>query len=111
MDDVFHALAHKMRREILDYVKQHPGCLAGDICAQFEVSRIAVSKHIKILEQADLMIIEKAGRTRLHYFNVMPIQAIYDLWTDEYSRFFASQMSAFKLQLETPDEDDNEQIA
>lgn len=113
MDDVFHALAHKMRRQILDYVKQNPGCSAGDICGQFDVSRIAVGKHIKVLAQADLLVIEKAGRSTLHYFNVMPIQAIYDSWTDEYSRFFASKMNAFKLQLEAQDtdEDNDEKIA
>ena len=111
MDEVFQALAHNMRRQILDFVMQHPGVQSGDIYAQFEVSRIAVSKHIKILEKAELLIVEKHGRARLHYFNVMPIQAIYNRWTNEYSRFFASKLQDFKTMLETPDEDENEHIA
>lgn len=109
MDDVFHALAHNMRRQILDFVMVNPGCLSGEICAQFDVSRIAVSKHIKILEKADLLVIEKAGRMRLHYFNALPIQAIYDRWTNEYSQFFASKMNLFKQQLEADDDDEQTQ--
>ena len=120
MDNIFHALAHGVRREILDYVLAHPGCLAGDIAEQFEISRIGVSKHIKILHKAELLVIEKSGRNSLHYFNAVPIQMIYDRWTDEYSQFFAGKLSAFKLQLESnpesnlecnPTEDSHEKTA
>ena len=104
MDKVFNALAHETRRQILDFVMQNAGALSGDITAQFEVSRIAVSKHIKILEQANLLIIEKSGRERLHYFNPMPIQAIYDRWTDAYSQFFAPKLNVFKTELESTEE-------
>jgi len=106
LDSVFHALAHSIRRQILDYVLAHPGCSAGDISQQFQISRIAVGKHIKILQQAELLVIEKSGRTSLHYFNAMPIQMIYDRWTDEYSQFFASHLNAFKLQIESEQESD-----
>ena len=101
LDSVFHALAHCVRRKILDYVVAHPGCSAGDIAVQFQISRIAVSKHIKILHKAELLIVEKSGRSSLHFFNAIPIQMIYDRWTDEYSQFFASQLNAFKQQLES----------
>ncbi|RYV03905.1 transcriptional regulator [Shewanella sp. OPT22] len=96
MDEVFQALAHSHRRLILDFVNQNPGCLAGEIAQRFDCSRIAITKHIKILEKAQLLIIEPSGRKRLHYFNVMPIQMIYDRWTDQYSQFFAAPMSDFK---------------
>ena len=104
MDNVFHALAHETRRHILDFVMNNAGALSGDITMQFDMSRIAVSKHIKILEQAGLLIIEKSGRERLHYFNPMPIQAIYDRWTNEYSQFFARKLNAFKADLESSEE-------
>lgn len=100
MDQVFQALASKTRRQILDLVKDQPGCLVIDICQHFEMSRIAVMKHLKILEQANLLVTEKIGKSRHHYFNVVPIQQIYERWTDEYSRFMASRLTGFKQHLE-----------
>ena len=112
MDDVFQALAHPIRRRILDYVSEHPGALSGEIAEQFEVSRIAVSKHLKLLECAQLLTIEISGRTREHYFNPIPIQKIYERWTDQYSQFFASKINAFQIKLETNNEEDiNEKTA
>lgn len=108
VDAVFHALAHKMRREVIDFVQKNPGCLSGEIAGQFEISRIGVIKHIRILEAADLLIVEKSGRARLHYFNIMPIQAIYERWSDEYSRFFAGHLNQFKHQVEQSDSEDLE---
>ena len=109
IDDVFQALAHPHRRQIIDFVNSKPGCLAGEITALFESSRIAVAKHIKVLEKADLLIIEKSGRTKLHYFNVMPIQMIYDRWTDQYSHFFAGSMHSFKQYLEQNQQEQTQQ--
>lgn len=100
MDATFQALANKTRRQILDLVKDNPGCLVMDICEHFDMSRIAVMKHLKILEQASLLVTEKIGKEKHHYFNVIPIQQIYDRWTDEYSRFMASRLTAFKDQVE-----------
>ena len=112
MDKVFHALAHDTRRQILDYVMANPGCLANDIAGQFETSRIAVRKHIKILEESNLLITEKEGRNSHHYFNPVPIQLIYDRWTNQYSQFFASKLTSFKLQVESDStEEDNEKTA
>lgn len=80
---------------------ENQACTTGDIAAQFKISRIGVSKHIKILHKAELLMIEKSGRNSLHYFNPVPIQMIYDRWTNEYSQFFASKLNAFKRQLES----------
>lgn len=101
MDKTFQALANNTRRQILDLVKDKPGCLVNDICAHFTISRIAVMKHLKILQGANLLISEKVGKERHHYFNVIPIQQIYERWTDQYSRFMASKLTDFKLQIET----------
>jgi DNA-binding transcriptional ArsR family regulator len=100
IDNVFQALAHPIRREIVDYVALHPGASNGEICEKFSISRIAISKHIKILADAELLVIEVEGRYRLHYFNVLPMQMIYERWTDEYSRFFAQNIHKFKLEIE-----------
>lgn len=113
IDQVLHALAHPIRRDIVDFVAETPGSNNGEICERFSISRIAIAKHIKILAEADLLVIEPDGRFRLHYFNVMPIQMLYERWTNEYSRFFATKMHHFQLELEEQDNpgDSNEKTA
>ncbi|MBU2877668.1 MULTISPECIES: ArsR/SmtB family transcription factor [Alteromonadaceae] len=106
MDNTFSALANKTRRQILDFVKNNPACLVNDISRQFAMSRVAIMKHLKILEQANLLVTEKIGTSKHHYFNVIPIQQIYDRWTDEYSRFMASRLTGFKNQIEQQLQDD-----
>ena len=105
MDDIFQALAHKYRRQILDIVKENPGLSVNEICSHFDVSRVAVMKHLKILSEAGLLVVEKQGKEKHHYFNVIPIQMIYQRWTDQYSRFWASKLVDFKQQLEEPDDE------
>ena len=100
MDRVFHALASATRREILDIVKATPGCNVMHVCRHFDVSRIAVMKHLNVLEQASLLVSEKRGRSRRLYFNAAPIQMIYERWTTEYSAEWASRLTAFKRQVE-----------
>lgn len=111
MDAIFHALAHQVRRRILDIVKSQPGLSVNAICCHFEISRIAVSKHIKILEAADLLVIEKKGKENCHYFNVIPIQMIYERWTDEYSQFWASRLVKFKQELEEKEDERQQKLS
>ncbi len=100
MDLVFQSLAHPARRRILDLVQQAPGCSVNALCRHFKTSRIAVMKHLKLLEAAQLIVSQKAGRTRQLYFNVVPIQMIYDRWTTEYSSFWASKVADLKEKIE-----------
>lgn len=100
MNKVFHALASSARREILDIVKREPGASVGEVCRHFDVSRIAVMKHLGVLEAAGLIISEKDGRKRRLYFNTVPIQMIHDRWSDEFSALWAGKMTAFKYELE-----------
>ncbi len=100
MDAVFHALASSHRRKILDVLKSMPGCNVNDVCKYFDMSRIAVMKHLKVLEEAGLVISEKPGRSRELYFNAAQIQLIYDRWTTEYSRFWASHVTDIKFKAE-----------
>jgi predicted transcriptional regulator len=100
MDLVFHALASRPRRRLLDLVQASPGCCVNDVCRHFDISRIAVIKHLRVLEQAQLIVLQRNGRRRELYFNAVPIQLIYDRWTSEYSRFWASKAVDLKFELE-----------
>ena len=101
MDTLFQALAHQARRRMLDLLKDMPGSSVNDVAKYFDMSRIAVMKHLKVLEQANLIVSRKQGRTRELYFNVVPIQMLYDRWTTEYSRFWASKVTDIKYMLES----------
>jgi DNA-binding transcriptional ArsR family regulator len=96
MDAVFQALANEHRRQILDIVKDQPGITVGSLAVNFDVSRIAVMKHLAVLELANLVISQKDGRTRRLYFNAAPIQMIYDRWTTEYSAYWAGKLTHIK---------------
>jgi predicted transcriptional regulator len=100
LDNLFQALASASRRKILDIVKDLPGCSVNDVCKYFDMSRIAVMKHLRVLEEADLILSHKAGRTREMYFNATPIQLVYDRWTTEYSKPRASHMTDVKIKAE-----------
>ena len=100
MDNLFHALASPARREILDIVKERPGCNVMEVCKHFDVSRIAVMKHLNVLEKANLLISEKEGRARKLYFNATPIQMIHERWTTEYSAMWAARLTDFKRAVE-----------
>ena len=99
-DAVFAALAHAARRRMLDLVKAHPGTTVGAVASHFPVSRIAVMKHLAALEAADLLLSQKRGRERRLYFNPVPIQQIYERWTDEYSSFWAGRMTEIQARVE-----------
>lgn len=101
MDDVFQALAHETRRSILDRLRGQPGLAVGELASGFDVSRIAIMQHLRVLEQASLVISEKQGRTRRLYLNAVPIQQIHERWTDQYSNYFASRLTAIKQAVET----------
>ncbi len=108
MDAVFMALSHQTRRKILDIVNSMPGCSVGDVAKYFDdISRIAVMKHLDHLESAGLVVSRRAGRRRELFFNSVPIQMIYDRWTTEYSRFWATRALDLKYLLESkPEESD-----
>src|SRR5262245_19919030 len=101
MDAVFEALAHPDRRRVLDVVKLRPGCCVNDVAAHFDTSRIAVMKHLKVLERAGLLVSREDGRFRRLFFNAVPIQMIYDRWTTEYSAYWASDLARLKYAVET----------
>ena len=100
MDKLFHALASPVRRQIMDIVRHQPGCNVNEVSKAFDVSRIAVMKHLTVLEQAGLLISEKEGRARRLYFNPVPIQQIHERWTSEYSAYWAGTLTDLKRKVE-----------
>ncbi len=99
-DATFQALSHIDRRRILDIVKSKPGCTVSEVVKHFDISRVAVMKHLKVLYAADLLIHEKVGRSRHLYFNMVTIQLIYDRWTDEFASFWGGQLADIKYKVE-----------
>lgn len=96
MDAVFQALAHQTRRRILDLVRDQPGQTVGELAKAFDVSRIAIMNHLKVLEEANLVVSQKDGRSRRLYLNAMPIQAIHERWIDGFSAYWADRLSFIK---------------
>ena len=101
MDAVFAALAGAPRRRILDVLKREPGCNVSRVCAFFgDMGRVAVMKHLAVLEGANLVISERRGRERLLWFNPVPIHMIHDRWTTEFSAYWAGPLARMKYRLE-----------
>ena len=86
---VWRALADPTRRHILDLLREQPR-ITGDIAAQFQVSRIAVMRHLQVLAAADLVTSRKRGRERWHYLNAVPLQRIHERWVDWAAEGWAS---------------------
>ena len=101
MSLVFQALAHGTRRQILDIVKATPGCSVGDVTGHFEVSRIAVMKHLNVLEDAGLLVSTRDGRTRRLYVNAVPLQQIHERWTTEWGALWAAELTDLKRRVES----------
>lgn len=77
---VFVALADPLRRELLDRLRRENGQTLSALCEGLEITRQAVTKHIKVLESADLIHVQKSGRERLHFLNPVPIHAVAMRW-------------------------------
>ena len=86
MDDVFRALADASRRELLDRLRAENGQTLGELCARLDMSRQAVSKHLAILESANLVATMRRGREKLHYLNPVPIHEIAERWIGKFER-------------------------
>src|SRR5271163_5130606 len=85
-DLVFKALADESRRELLDRLRADNGQTLGDLCARLDMTRQAVSKHLAILEAANLVATVRRGREKLHYLNPAPINEISERWINRYNQ-------------------------
>jgi len=99
-DDIFRALSDPNRRRILDIAKNRPGITVNELTDEFDFSRYAVMKHLKILESCNLIISKKEGKFRKLYLNAIPIQTIYDRWISKFSKYWAQNITALKYKLE-----------
>ena len=100
-DRVFRALASHHRRAILDALRDQP-LTTGAICAQFpELDRCTVMQHLKVLEAADLILVDRRGRERWNYLNPLPIHAIHERWIGPHAEQAVALLSRLKMDLET----------
>jgi DNA-binding transcriptional ArsR family regulator len=100
MDAVFKALADKSRRRLLDSLQKENGQTLGELCVGLAMSRQAVSKHLDILEEANLVATQKQGREKLHFLNPVPIFDIADRWIGKFERGRLRALSDLKKTLE-----------
>jgi DNA-binding transcriptional ArsR family regulator len=104
MDDVFRALADHSRRLLLDRLHSRNGQTLSELCDGLAMTRQAVTKHLWILEDANLVATRKAGREKLHYLNPVPIHEIGKRWIRKFERPQLDALSDMKRALEERDE-------
>ncbi|MBP1860977.1 ArsR/SmtB family transcription factor [Rhizobium herbae] len=99
-DRIFKALAASSRRMMLDMLKDQPQT-TGELCARFPaLDRCTVMQHLKVLEEADLVIVRREGRERWNYLNPLPIKDIHDRWIGAYAAQAVSLLARLKDDLE-----------
>ncbi|WP_429115420.1 ArsR/SmtB family transcription factor [Ensifer sp. KUDG1] len=99
-DLVFKALANGLRRQMLDAMRQEPQT-TGMLCERFSnFDRCTVMQHLKVLEQAELVLVRREGRERWNHLNALPIQAIHDRWISQYAGHAMSVLSALQQDLD-----------
>jgi DNA-binding transcriptional ArsR family regulator len=100
LDKVFRALADAGRRRLLDRLCAENGQTLGQLCARMEMTRQAVTKHLKVLEDASLVVPIWRGREKLHYLNPVPIHAIAERWIGKFERGRLRALADLKTTLE-----------
>lgn len=104
MDAVFRALADPTRRRLLDRLRARGGQSLRELCERAEMTRQAVTKHLAILEAANLVVTQRQGREKLHYLNPIPINEIADRWIGKYERPRLRALGELKKNLEADNE-------
>jgi DNA-binding transcriptional ArsR family regulator len=104
-DSVFRALADASRRLLLDRLHARNGQTLGELCQGMEMSRQAVTKHLAILEEANLVTARRQGREKLHFINPVPINGIAERWIGKFDQQRLTALSALKQALEGNDND------
>jgi uncharacterized protein YndB with AHSA1/START domain len=100
MDQVFRALADPTRRRLLDELFREDGQTLSALEARFKMSRFGVMKHLKLLEEAGLVVAKRRGREKLHFLNPVPIRLVHDRWVSKYAEPWAAALSGLKNTLE-----------
>jgi DNA-binding transcriptional ArsR family regulator len=102
VDKVFKALADPNRRKLLDQLHVNNGQTLSELCEHLDMTRQAVTKHLGLLEAANLLVTVWRGREKLHYLNPLPLQEIYDRWIGKYERVRVRAINQLKKHLEEP---------
>ena len=100
MDAAFKALADRSRRKLLDVLHESNGRTLTQLCGHLDMTRQAVTKHLALLEAANLVVTVWRGREKLHYLNPMPLHEIYERWIGKYERHRLQALSDLKKGLE-----------
>jgi uncharacterized protein YndB with AHSA1/START domain/DNA-binding transcriptional ArsR family regulator len=100
MDDVFRALADPTRRSLLDELFREDGQTLSALEARLPMTRFGVMKHLRVLEEAHLVVTRRHGREKLHFLNAVPIRLIHDRWVSKYAAPWAAALSDLKHRLE-----------
>lgn len=100
MNAVFKALADASRRKLLDELRKDNGQTLSELCEHLDMTRQAVTKHLRLLETANLVAVVWRGREKLHYLNPMPLHEIYERWIGKYERHRLQALSDLKKGLE-----------
>ena len=99
-DRVFKALADSTRRFLLDRLFARDGRTLTELESELEMTRFGVMKHLRVLEDAGLVVTRKAGREKLHFLNPVPIRLVHDRWIDKFTERRVSALTDLKRQLE-----------
>jgi uncharacterized protein YndB with AHSA1/START domain/DNA-binding transcriptional ArsR family regulator len=100
MDEVFRALADPTRRELLDELFARDGQTLSALERRLPMTRFGVMKHLKVLENANLVVTKRRGREKLHFLNPVPIRLVHDRWVSKYAEPWAATLSGLKTRLE-----------
>jgi DNA-binding transcriptional ArsR family regulator len=101
-DRVFRALSDPTRRHLLDRLFERDGRTLTELESELEMTRFGVMKHLRVLEEAGLVVTRRSGREKLHYLNPVPIRLIHDRWIDKYTERNVTALLDLKNQLEKP---------
>ena len=99
-DRVFKALADATRRHLLDRLFVRDGRTLTELESELEMTRFGVMKHLRLLEDAGLVVPRRSGREKLHYLNPVPIRLIHDRWIDKYTERHVTALADLNNQLE-----------
>jgi uncharacterized protein YndB with AHSA1/START domain len=100
MDDVFRALADPTRRSLLDELFREDGQTLSALQGRLPMTRFGVMKHLKVLEEAGLVVTRRRGREKLHFLNAVPIRLVHDRWVSKYAAPWVATLSDLKHKLE-----------
>jgi DNA-binding transcriptional ArsR family regulator len=106
MDEVFKALADPSRRQLLDSLNQRSGQNLRELCGGLDMARQSVTKHLAILEAANLVVARRQGREKLHFINPVPINEIAERWIGKFEQGRLRALSALKQALEGSRDDE-----